>query len=421
MKTTKLLFAATLAVLGLSHFASAQTAIYLSGAPATRKIWNLAIQDLLAANSGGAGNLKEYWVGSSGTAGYAVANQTVITGGTYNSTAVTIYTDWSGSTGGNQSVAINPPASNSALKIKYLNLADLTSGTGNGGSSAYTLGTDNEQYPNINLSDTQQATIPFNGHVTITNPATNYTALTEATPNSPAVTGFEFVTNNGAPSDLTNIDSNAAQYLFTESPVPLALLTGSASDTGINVYAVGRDIASGARYATLAETGIGIANSTDLYQWEPTITSGTIQPITSANAAASGTINLISFSTGNGGYSSFTPVLSVLEAVSNNTTGYVVTYVTDSDAATAVAGGAKALTWNGVAYSPSAIELGNYTYWTYLHVFYNGSVFASGSLQANFANGLSNQLATDTNTGAILSSNVQVTRYTDGGLITPNY
>lgn len=413
MKTSKILLTATLAALGLSHFASAQTAIYVSGAPATRKIWNLAIQDLLAANTpGGLASLTESWVGSSGTAGYAAANQTVITGGQINSTPVTIYTDWSGSTGGNQSVAINPPASNSALEVKFLNLSNITTP-----GSGQTLDSSNLQYPNINLSDTFQASVPFNGHVTITSPATNYVSLTEASPNSPAVTGFEFLTNNGAPSDLTNINANQAQYLFTQGPTPLALLTGSTADENINLYAVGRDIASGARYILLAETGIGIANSTSLVQYEPTVSGGVI---TNNNVQApGGTINLITFNTGNGGYSSFSNVLTVLEATSNNTKGYVVSYVTDSDAATAVAGGARALSWNGVPYSAQAIELGQYSYWSYLHVYYNSANIGSTALA--FANDLSSQLSTDTATGAILSSNVQVTRYTDGGVITPNY
>jgi hypothetical protein len=413
MKTSKILLTATLAAVGLSHFASAQTAIYVSGAPATRKIWNLAIQDLLAANTpGGLASLTESWVGSSGTAGYAAANQTVITGGQINSTPVTIYTDWSGSTGGNQSVAINPPASNSALEVKFLNLSNITTP-----GSGQTLDSSNLQYPNINLSDTFQASVPFNGHVTVTSPATNYVSLTEATPNSPAVTAFEFLTNNGAPSDLTNINANQAQYLFTQGPTPLALLTGSTADENINLYAVGRDIASGARYILLAETGIGIANSTSLVQYEPTVSGGVI---TNNNVQApGGTINLITFNTGNGGYSSFSNVLTVLEATSNNTKGYVVSYVTDSDAATAVAGGAKALSWNGVPYSAQAIELGQYSFWSYLHVYYNSANIGSTAL--TFANDLSSQLSTDTATGAILSSNVQVTRYNDGGGITPNY
>jgi hypothetical protein len=68
------------------------------------------------------------------------------------------------------------------------------------------------------------------------------------------------------------------------------------------------------------------------------------------------------------------------------------------------------------------VHLGNpgqYSFWSYLHVYYNSANIGSTAL--TFANDLSSQLSTDTATGAILSSNVQVTRYNDGGGITPNY
>ena len=423
MKTSKLLIAASLAALGLSHLASGQTVIYLSGAPATRKIWNLAIKDLLIADSPGGTTINEYDSGTS----INNANQILFTGGyikdgSGNSYPVTIDANWSGSTGGNQSVAINPPQSNTALQIAYFptNASGLTVGSGNAAP------TGNKQYPIINLSDTQQATVPFNGHVTITSPATNYVALTEATPNSPAVTGFEFVVNKGAPSDLTNISTLQAQELFQSGEVPLSLLTGTTSDASIDVYAAGRDIASGARYALLAETGIGVANSNLLTQYEPTVSGGVIQTITNSNLAgypSGGTINLISYPSGAGGYSSFTPVGTLLAATSGNTVGYVISYVTDSDAATAVGNGAKALTWNGVAYSATAIENGAYSYWTFLHVYYNNSLSATApnSVGNIFANDLSSQLSTDTGTGALLSSLLQVQRLSDGQVITPPY
>jgi hypothetical protein len=190
---------------------------------------------------------------------------------------------------------------------------------------------------------------------------------------------------------------------------------------------VGRDISSGARYILLAETGIGTLNSNALVQYEPAVTSGTITDIADY-PASSGTINLISFPAGAGGYPSFSAVETVLSATSSASVGYIVTYVTDSDAATAVAAGAKALTWNGVSYGPYPggipIEQGQYTFWSYLHVYYNntGNYIATNfPLAKTFADDLAADLATDTNTGAILSSSLQVTRTNDGGLISPNY
>lgn len=414
--THKRLFAAAIAVLGLANIASAQTAIYISGAPATRAIWNQAILHEVATLTNGTSTnttgLSIYWTG---TTGFNTANQIAITGGNISGTAVTIYGSWTGSTGGNQSVAISPQGSNSALKVGFINLS--ASGVAPGVVTDIT----NKQYPHFNLSDTQQTTIPFNGTTTATVPTTSYATLLEAGTPSPAVTGFEFVANKGVPSSLSNITPLLAQQLFTNGSVPLAQFSALNSDTGTQVYAVGRDIASGARYILLAETGIGTANSSLLYQYEPTVSSGTITNIAS-NPAGSGTINLISFAAGNGGYSSFSNVLTVLKAVSTPSVGYVVSYVTDSDAATAVAAGAVALNWNGVPYSVAGIQQGQYSYWSYLHVYYqNAGATTTGSLPITFATDLGNDLATDTATGAILSSSLLVSRTLDGGIITTNY
>jgi hypothetical protein len=231
------------------------------------------------------------------------------------------------------------------------------------------------------------------------------------------------VTNNGAPSTLNNITSNLAQLLFTQTGTPLALFTGSSGDQSTLIYPVGRDISSGARYILLAETGIGTANSDTLIQYEPAVSSGAITDIAD-NPSPGGTINLISFSAGNGGYPSFSAVSTVLAATSTNAIGYVVTYVTDSDAVTAIAAGARALNWNGVPYSVTAIQQGQYTFWSFLHVYYNNTgnyIQTNFPLSKTFADDLAADLATDTGTGAILSSSLKVQRPNDGGLITPNY
>jgi len=424
MKTYKLLFAAALATLGLSSIASAQTAIYISGAPATRAIWNQAILNTLTAKSTGSPTITKYWSGGTVSTGYTTANQIVLTGGNLSGTAVTIYASWTGSTGGNQSVANTPPATISALKVGFLSLSGSGSATAGGGNTFNA--TLNPQYPQVNLSDTLQSTLPFNGTTSVTTPATSYVALTEATTHNPAVTGFEFVTNKGAPSRLSNITTNLAQTLFTTTDgTPLALFSGSSADQNIFIYPVGRDIASGARYILLAETGIGTANSNSLVQYAPALNSGSTG-ITGIDAypSTSGTINLITPIAGNGGYSSFTPVLAVLSATSSDTVGYPVTYVTDSDATTVIGAGGHALNWNGVPYSVAAIQQGQYTYWSYLHVYYNNTgnyIQTNFPLAKSFADFLAADLATDVGTGAILTSSLSVTRSLDGGLVTGTY
>jgi len=421
MKTQKVFLAAITAALALVHVASAQTAIYISGAPATRKIWNIALYNTLVTDSGGATGIYKSYTGTS----YNSANQIVLTGGSIGGTPVTIYGSWTGSTGGNQSVALDPQT-NTALKVGFIDPSTLSP---TGGALA-TTDTNNFQYPVVNLSDTFQATTPFHGNVTVTSPHTTYDTLTEASPTNPAITGFKFLANAGSPAAINNITTNLAQYFFTHAYTPLAFFTGNTADRTTKVYPVGRDIASGARYILLAESGIGTANDTSLIQYEPAV-SGTEITNISANPSPAGTINLIGFNQGNGGYPSFTKVLAVLSSNSTNTIGWIVTYVTDSDAITAEAAGAQELTWNGVAYgtayegandtAPVSIAEGNYTYWSYLHVYYDASNSATPAAAITLSGDLASDLSTDTTTGAILTSDVGVSRTQDGGGIAHKY
>lgn len=416
MKTRKLLLTVALALLAFAGAASAQTAIYISGAPATRAIWNQAIYTTLVAQTGGSGSIVKYWSGSSG---YNSANQIILTGGTLGGNAVTIYGSWTGSTAGIQAVAQSPAESNANFKVAFLNLANSSPG---GNSTLFTSGSNaNLQYPHFTLSDTFQSTVPFHGHVTITSPASDYVTLQEAPPALPAITGYKFVTNKGTTANLNNITTNLARLFFTTpGGTSLAQFTGLNADEGTTVYPVGRDIGSGARYILLAETGIGTANSASLYQYTANVTGSNI---TSYSPSTSGTINQIAFAAGGGGYPSFSNVLTALSATSS--AGPFVTYVTDTDATTAEAAGAHELTWNGVAYgtakegtAPTSIAEGQYTYWSYLHTHYNSSfIQANHPASYTFANDLNADLSTDTTDGAILSSDLAVGRASDGSLV----
>ena len=52
---------------------------------------------------------------------------------------------------------------------------------------------------------------------------------------------------------------------------------------------------------------------------------------------------------------------------------YFVGYNGVADTSTLVANGGKALSYNGVAYSPAAVKNGQYTLWSYAHIYYIGS------------------------------------------------
>jgi len=423
MKSTKVLLSGFLAILALAGQASAQTKIYIAGAPAARKVWNIAISNVLASVSTGSPTITTAYTGAS----FNAANQVTWTGGNIGGTPVTIKASWVGSTAGIQAVAQNPAESIAALKVKF-----LIDGLSGANQLDPTAGTNPNElaYPQFTLSDTLQNSVPFHGRVTRTSPVTNYVTLDEASATPPAITAYKFLTNNGSPARLNNITSKQAQALFTGvGYLPLAFFTGLNSDESTLVYALGRDIGSGARYVLLAESGIGTANSDSLTQYTANLT-GTA--ITSYSLSAGGTKNLITFGVGNGGYASFSPVQTALAATSTNAIGYFITYVTDTDAPTAIAAGAHELAWNGASYgttfegahntAPTSISEGQYTYWSYLRLHYQKSfVQATYPLAYSFANSLVADLATDTTTGAILTSDVIVSRTTDGGLVTGQY
>ncbi len=103
--------------------------------------------------------------------------------------------------------------------------------------------------------------------------------------------------------------------------------------------------------------------------------------------------------------------------------GYFVSYLGLSDAATAIAGGAQPINWNGVAYSATAVQQGQYTFWGYEHLDYRsnyGSVDSNGKQVADQIAGDILGVDAPASSGLLLSS-MQVSRPIDGGLVTQNY
>jgi hypothetical protein len=95
-------------------------------------------------------------------------------------------------------------------------------------------------------------------------------------PTGPALKGkivgvvpFVFVCSPGTTTTsgtVTNLTSTNAKKLLGGTLL-LSNLTGKSGDSGVHVYAVGRDQDSGTRIATLADTGYGIAK--DDFQYQP--------------------------------------------------------------------------------------------------------------------------------------------------------
>lgn len=218
-------------------------------------------------------------------------------------------------------------------------------------------------------------------------------AIVTATVSGGAVTGFT-VENGGTG--------------YTTAPT----VTIQTLDETVLVYPTGRDPFSGTRVIALAEGGVGANSAISQFQIAAsggTVTGFTPYPATSTNAALGVTL-------GRGGETSGSFLAGLLGNVTNDTTGYAVTYMGTSDAATAVTNGAHRLTWNGIPYSLDAVKNGLYTFWAYEHLCYRPDVATDVK---TVADALANTIITDT--AQIKLSEMRVQRAGDGTIVTPAF
>ena len=187
------------------------------------------------------------------------------------------------------------------------------------------------------------------------------------------------------------------------------------------VFATGRDADSGTRLTAMAETGTGVTAT--LAQFKPTISGGAV---TGYTAYPQSTINGIVYVAGNGGEHSGGSLATNMTGTTNATVGYSVTYLSVSDATTALTAAtpAKLLNYCGVGlpFSGGAFTTpftpvleGSYTFWCYEHMYLSPSIPAPEHTVAD-------SIATQINSIALVTiSSMQVSRPGDGGLVTQNY
>jgi hypothetical protein len=244
-----------------------------------------------------------------------------------------------------------------------------------------------------------------------------------------AITAFEWVTGRtaaGLNPPFTNITQNAAATLLRR-PLAVSVLTGNPDDKFKYVYAVGRSQDGGARTVPIAEAQLGFTTPVNQFQLE-FLNSGTqqTQPVTLATGGANATVKrLIRWpaswalsqlpevnwgQTGNSGYNLTSDLANVLSAINpvlttvtnitehNGTTNgtvlvptaiqstgishiYFVGYngsadtqallnTTDSVPGDDVDQKARRLSYNGVPYSADAVRTGQYSLWSYGHLYY---------------------------------------------------
>jgi hypothetical protein len=360
------------AVLGAATTGNAQTVIDITGSTAGRSAVHNAIRSVLS-------NETYVYNGSS----FNGASKTLFKGD-ISGTPVIVRTAWSGSAAGVRDVAQNNTSiwfANTAINTVALNGTAVSMAD----NSVNTV----QDSAEIAFSDVFQSSTIY-----------GTPALTD---DFAGIIPFKFFASKDAPVGLANITSLQARYLWLNGYAPLALFTGSAGDQGTYVFATGRDPESGTRITAMAEIGYGVFNAVQQYQ--PTIASGAVTGVTLWPAGT--------YAEGNGGYSSGSSVKTALEANAFvNGTG-LISYVGSSD----WSGVAKELTAFGGQYSAQNVIEGKYTFWGYLHQMRHASL--SGT-DLTFYNQLLGAVRAD-NTWLVKTSDMQVQRLSDGGLVNPLY
>ncbi len=393
---TKLLMAGL--VLASVNLASAVT-IKITGSTAYRGPTHSAILKLLDSTSNGTtvsvASGASFAYSGSASAGLGKANVAIFKG-TFGGNPVIIKCAWSGSVGGVQTVAgslnVNFPL-DGVVTSAGAGTSDITDTTANGAASA------DLSVPDIAMSDTYQSSTVFNN--TFGSPAHAYANLEDK---KVGIVPFKWVASAAAPGGQLglNMTPQLAQSTFVGlGSVPLALYTGANSDHATIVYATGRDADSGTRLTAFAETGIGVNTPVNQYD------------ISTGAPYVAKPINGVSYAAGNGGESSGGNLATKLIAA---TSTVYVTYFSTGDAATAITGGAKEMTYNGVTYSDAAVKEGKYTFWSYEHLMYRPELTG---VSLSFATSLVTKISTDTAT--LKDSEMQVQRATDGAPVTAKY
>lgn len=292
--------------------------------------------------------------------------------GTYNSKEYLIRTWWSGSVNGitpvvnsTSSVEFYPTTQTGLVASPGANITSFTKEAGVG---------------DIGFSDVFAATA-------YTTPATNELSV--------GVITFKWFANEGT-TRIDNITPLQVRVLYAGSEAPKSMFTGSSGDSLATVYPIGRNSSSGTRLTAMSESGYGTAVTNTVDQYTATESAGVVTGLVAV---------------GNDGFDSGSSLKAVMNATYSG--GSLIGYLGSSDFATL---GGIALKWNGVDYSATAIQSGQYTFWGYLHM--NSMTLAGDEL--DFYNGLRDAIiATPLDAGVLPVGTMNVQRFSDGGVIEP--
>ncbi len=406
MKSSKVLFTASLLAMGLVTAAQADVTFRYTGSSAFRGATHTAIRNALTSGSFA-------YVGTD----ISKANQAIFKG-ILNGTQVTIATDWTGSEAGIQAVAQD------GVGLAVAFLPDATPVT-SGGASGATAGTE-MHIPDVAMSDTYQATSQFNKNAKfiISGTTHTYSALKGANSYVEGTVGvvpFKWIASNhgaiGTSGTITNITPQLIKNLYAAGSAELSLATGNAADATTTLLATGRNPDSGTRLTAFAESGYGALGV--VTQYKP-LHAGVL--VSAINTAVDDMIawpiefpNGVSTKfDGNSGYDSGGNLGKALGA-DTSAVGIFIGYLSTGDADNAITSGGigKELAYNGVMYSLTAVQQGQYPFWSYEHMYYR-----SGSPIAAYADKIALQIH---NTDApVKLGDMAVSRTADGSPITHN-
>ena len=274
----------------------------------------------------------------------------------------------------------------------------------------------------------------------VNTPATPYTSGSFTTDKVGAIV-FTMMTNEG--SSITNVTSQQYRALLTQGFQPKSLFTGVLADTD-NVFAIGRNDASGTRTTALAEIGYGITNTVNQY-FANTSASGALTQLKLADTSATYASTVWGQNiAGNGGYASGSTVATALGLTSASAqvvdeTGAeiqaagpiaLITWLGVGDAATAKTAGGVLCGFNGVtldlagasstlsATDKAKIVNGAYTAWGWERMFRRNS--AVTDVRTAYSAILAEaSTAARIGTSGIATSEFNVGRSTDGGTVAP--
>lgn len=440
MKSSKYLLAGAAALVCASSAAYADTVIHITGSTAFRKATVFAIQNIM----GGSANCKSAYQTSSG-ASVDASNRCVIQGsiaGLPAAGVVTVKCSWAGSVGGVKTVVQNIDVTTWMSTTNLPGSAGTSTGLADGAIS-YTL--DTVAFPgetakaDVTMADNSQASTGFTS-----------TSLSQT---KVGVVPFEWVACNGSPSTLNNITPLLAQAVLSGG-APLSQFTGNfASDSGVAVYALGRDFDSGTRLSCLAETGVGVFGGVQHIQLTFNGTAG-------ANGSSINTMKLWqaetvlgqAFAIGQSGYASggsLADGLATPGATAANTTtsvpaaeqvgfgaGWLIGYLGRNDAVRATrktniaTNDAHRMKWNGfqvwndpvaangtpASYNDNLITEGLYQCWEYEYLAYRSTFTGNGKAVADaIANRI---ISTDAVQSGIKLGDMHVSKASEGGIIT---